>query len=301
MNDFFLNILQDPQTGETLRLNTGDGKLESAGGNQFDVKDDVPRMITGTSARSNSQVHRDMKSDFNYREHYERDAEVFNYFDPAYDSATQSETHRLRQTIMRQVPAATEIILDVGCGDGWLARHFLPDGKKVISMDISSINPVRIHKEVNNPNHLGLVADVFALPIKKNSVDVIVASEIIEHVANPKQFISILHETLKPGGRLIVTTPYNEKIDYHLCVHCNKPTPSHAHIHSFNEKNISKLIPQEANWRWRRFSNKYLTKMRSHKILNLLGYPAWRFADKFANALFPKQERMMIMIEKNVH
>ena len=38
---------------------------------------------------------------------------------------------------------ASEIILDVGCGNGWLASKMLTKGKSVISMDISEINAVK--------------------------------------------------------------------------------------------------------------------------------------------------------------
>ena len=55
-------------------------------------------------------------------------------------------------------------------------------------------------------------------------------------------FIEKLIEKLKTGGKLIITTPYNEKLEYYLCVHCNLPTPKNAHLHSFNKQNIKEII-----------------------------------------------------------
>ena len=41
-------------------------------------------------------------------------------------------------------------ILDVGCGNGWLASSVLSNGVKVISMDISTVNPSKALK--NQPH-----------------------------------------------------------------------------------------------------------------------------------------------------
>ena len=71
----------------------------------------------------------------------------------------------------------------------------------------------------------GLIADAYKLPFNPNTLDCIVASEIMEHTFNPEKFISNLLNVLKPGGKIIITTPYDEQINYHLCVHCNHPTP----------------------------------------------------------------------------
>ena len=77
---------------------------------------------------------------------------------------------------------------------------------------------------------------MFLICLSPESFDIIVASEIIEHVYDPKMFIDCLLDILKPSGKIIITTPYNEKIPLSLCVHCNQLTPGNAHLHSFNEK-----------------------------------------------------------------
>lgn len=297
INKKMIALLADPLTGAALRL-SDDGKNLISKDEKYPIVEDVPRMVVGNPVESDSQVHSDMNSTFDYRDHYEKDAQVFNYFHEYDTPATKAEAKRLHQTIARKIPTEANVILDVGCGNGWLARYFLPKGKSVISMDISSINPVRIHKKVASDNHMGLVADVFQLPFAENSIDAIVASEIMEHVPDPTAFVQKLFTVLKPGGRLIITTPYNEKLQYHLCVHCNNPTPAHAHIHSFNENNISALIPTDAQWMWKAFSNRYLARIRSHVVLNILGYWTWHFADRIFNSLFGKQERLMLVIEK---
>jgi len=45
-----------------------------------------------------------------------------------------------------------------------------------------------------------------ALP-KKNSADVITALAVIEHLEDPEKVLSKLYNILKPGGKIIITTP----------------------------------------------------------------------------------------------
>ena len=56
------------------------------------------------------------------------------------------------------------------------------------------------------------------LPVATNAFDIVIASEIIEHVGNPREFIVEASRPLKRDGALIVTTPYRlteEPLDPH--------------------------------------------------------------------------------------
>ncbi len=167
--------------------------------------------------------------DFAYREHYQTDAEVFDYFAGWEDPAAVHENRRLHETILHQQPAQVKRVLDVGCGAAWVAAHFADQGVEVYSMDVSTINPKRALEKHPFQGHLGVVADVFHLPFQEGVFDLIIASEIIEHVPDPKQFLAQLLPALAPGGKLVITTPHDEKLAYSLCVHCNQATPHHGH------------------------------------------------------------------------
>ena len=177
---------------------------------------------------------------FNYTEHYEKDASEFDYFEKR-KGATAHDERRVREFIISKVGKNVNSILDVGCGRAWVADHFLRKGVKVYSLDISITNPAKAVKLYPSENHSGIVADSFRLPFADNSFDCVIASEIIEHVINPAEFIKELFRVVKKGGELIITTPYKEKIQYYLCIHCNKKTPANAHLHSFDEKILEGL------------------------------------------------------------
>ena len=251
-----------------------------------------------TKART-SKIHKDHNTNFNYQDHYQRDAEVFDYFQEFTSKVDQDERNRLNQMITQAIPKDATSILDVGCGNGWLSKTMVSDRTTVISMDISSRNPLEALKQNPHPRHEALIADAYYLPLKKDSIDCIVASEIMEHVPDPALFIERLLLVLKPGGKLIITTPYDEQIQYHLCVHCNRATPSHAHLHSFNETNIGELIPKTAqSWQWRTFAHKYMIKSRSYLLLRDIPFSTWKSLDQLANSIWRQPMRLMIEVVK---
>ena len=244
--------------------------------------------------------------DFKYADHYEKDAAFYDYFEEYPDGASRHENRRLHEAIISELNGRScEKILDVGCGNAWVAKHFLAKKKQVVSMDIASVN---VHKALNiypKPGHVGVVADVFQLPFKKDLFDVIIAAEIIEHVVDPAGFIKQLFKVLKPGGTLMISTPNEEKIKYSMCIHCNKETPQFAHLHSFSKKTFVDIL--ENNFKKKEikyayiftFSNKALIKLRSHALLKIFPFQVWKMIDKLSNFFYKKPTRLILNLQKN--
>jgi 2-polyprenyl-3-methyl-5-hydroxy-6-metoxy-1,4-benzoquinol methylase len=302
MDSSFINeLLVDPITGEKLFLNSSTNIYHTTDGmTTYPLINSIPKILTNEQLKVRSKIHKEQDSEFNYTQHYQNDAVLDDYSENNIPAVTRYEFKRLRESILNEVTSEMILILDVGCGNGWVAKSLLPMNKKIISMDISSINPSRVVKDLPHKNHAGLIADVFFLPIKENSIDCVIASEIIEHVPDPGLLISNLLKVLKKGGKLIITTPYNEVIEYFLCVHCNKPTPKSAHLHSFNEENIKKFIPNDCTKvGYVKLINRYLSKFRTYLILQFVPYPLWRFIDRHFNFLFKNPTRLLLIIEKS--
>lgn len=298
---FLKDILADPITGNELIEEVKDEKnFLLSMDKRYRIIEEVPVLLPiQKMENSNSDIHKQFNSGFDYTAHYEKDAQQFDYFKIEESAAAKEELRRLHQTIITHIPKSAKLILDVGCGNGWAARSLLAKGKKVVSMDIAIKNPLKVLSENQNENHAAIVADAYYLPFKRNCFDAIVASEIMEHVYDPKLFITKLLEVLKPGGKLIITTPYDEKIEYFLCVHCNKPTPKNAHLHSFSERNIADFIPADkAGYKTEKFSNKYLIRLRLNVLMAFLPYSLWKLKDSFANWIFKKPTRFLIEFDK---
>jgi hypothetical protein len=97
-----------------------------------------------------------------------------------------------------------------------------------------------------------------------------------------------------------VTTPHAEKLAYSLCIHCNQPTPHHAHLHSFTAESIRELlpVPLRAGARASTFMNKVLLHARTHVFLKYLPFSLWRVVDRVANVFIPKTARLMLVVQR---
>ncbi len=301
MKQFLLQTLADPYSGGELIFSPEDNALATANGNTYVIKNDIAIMIDAAQQKNGqaADLHKNLNSNFDYVQHYETDAAQFDYFNADEPSTTKNERNRSRQAIIHAVPKNAVTILDIGCGSAWLAAHFLPQGKQIVSSDISLTNPTKALAALPHKNHAGIVCDAFNLPFKNNSFDCIVASEVMEHVTDPSLFTYSLLQKLKPGGMLILVTPYNEKIEYFLCVHCNKPTPKNAHLHSFNEKNILHFFkPGVSSITTDAFCHKYLLKLRLYNLLSFLPYSLWKLLDRLTNTIVKKPTTFLIKTVK---
>jgi ubiquinone/menaquinone biosynthesis C-methylase UbiE len=238
-------------------------------------------------------------ADFNYIDHYKKDALEFDYFEER-TGATEHDERRVREYIISKIPKSVNSILDVGCGKGWVAKEFLPKGKTVVSLDISVTNPSIVKKLYSNPKHFAIAADSFHLPLNDNSFDCVIASEIIEHVVDPAGFIKELFRVIKKGESLIITTPYKEKLIYYLCIHCNQKTPANAHIHSFDEKKLESLYYGNdlESFKYEIFGNKILLFLRTYVILQFFPFWLWKLKDKFFNLIINKPVHIICIYKK---
>jgi 2-polyprenyl-6-hydroxyphenyl methylase / 3-demethylubiquinone-9 3-methyltransferase len=103
-------------------------------------------------------------------------------------------------------PLAGKSALDVGCGAGLLAEPLARLGAKVTAVDAAPecIAVAKVHAEGQ-----GLDIDYRSTGVEavKGKFDLVTAMEVIEHVADPQDFIDDLAKRLAPGGLLILSTP----------------------------------------------------------------------------------------------
>lgn len=109
---------------------------------------------------------------------------------------------------LRAADPPVQTILDAGSGDGNFAVSLADAGFEMYGIDLSE-SGVRIAQE----RGIGTFArhslyDGLREPFGLNAYDAIISVEVIEHLYAPRRFIAQAHEALRPGGLLILTTPY---------------------------------------------------------------------------------------------
>lgn len=120
-----------------------------------------------------------------------------------------SETNKRIKVIFSDLLSKRELkgkkFLEVGCGLGYFSNIAFKSGAMVTGIDIGP-NLVKINKKLT-PKGTFKVASASNLPFKDNSFDIVLSTEVIEHVANQKKALSEMSRVVKKGGILVLTTP----------------------------------------------------------------------------------------------
>jgi 2-polyprenyl-3-methyl-5-hydroxy-6-metoxy-1,4-benzoquinol methylase len=132
-------------------------------------------------------------------------------------------THMEAEHLARYRWAASAVrgrtVLDVACGTGYGSAMLLQAGaRSVWSVDVSAAALEFALAEYAGPRYVR--ADLFGLPLRAASVDVVVSLETIEHVHDGRRFLVDLRAILRPGGVLCLSSPNVAMTDgtnpYHL-------------------------------------------------------------------------------------
>jgi len=94
-------------------------------------------------------------------------------------------------------------ILDVGGGDGVIGEHLWKMENHIATIDLPTVSAQSHKREFLS----SVTGDAEQLPFKPNRFDVVLASEIVEHLWEPNSFLDDANKILKTGGHLIISTP----------------------------------------------------------------------------------------------
>ncbi len=235
--------------------------------------------------------------------HYRTDAEYYDYFKVA-NPAIEDEERRRMQFLRRTYDFKPGMmVVDCGSGGGWIARDYLPQGVTVVSTDLSDYNLRKI-KERYDPEGKGLyvVADLCNMPFKDNVFDRATSNDVYEHFEEPSEAAVEAGRCIKPGGKFFVSVPYKETIDYHICIHCNKPTPIHAHLHSFDDDKLRGVFKDSGLRivRMKPFINRALQiTLVSYFLMRWMPYWFWKLCDNFVSLFIKKHSRICLTMVSN--
>jgi SAM-dependent methyltransferase len=85
-------------------------------------------------------------------------------------------------------------VLDYGCADAPYRRFFGGD-TRYLAADLPG-----------NPDATLELTDEGRVPLDDGSVDAVLSTQVLEHVADPARYLEECHRVLRPGGRLLLST-----------------------------------------------------------------------------------------------
>lgn len=123
------------------------------------------------------------------------------------------------------------IVVDAGCGEGYGAAILAARSRSVLALDLDG--PTLIHARRRYRSPWFVRSDLLRLPLASESVDAVVALQVLEHLADPEGFVRECARVLRPGGVLVLSTP-------------NRPTfPSGVnpfHVHEYDAAELASLL-----------------------------------------------------------
>jgi len=116
--------------------------------------------------------------------------------------------------IQDRLPRPPQRILEVGCGDGRLMQSLAALGHDVLGCDLS----LELFPRASPVRRRVFAASGGALPIPSDSMDCVVSSDVLEHVAPHarEQFLEELVRVTRPGGTIVLSAFFHLTLGFRL-------------------------------------------------------------------------------------
>ena len=139
----------------------------------------------------------------------------FIFFGKPFGTQNAENRNLWLEKALKEVPPGFTI-LDAGAGN--TNKKKFCSHLNYISQDVAQYSGTDIsgglHTGEVDYSNLDIVSDITDIPLEKESLDVILCVEVIEHLENPILAFQEFSRLLKNGGKLILTAPFNSLTHY---------------------------------------------------------------------------------------
>ena len=158
-----------------------------------------------------------------------------------------SEWTRIGDSIRRKIITAKiqedhKRVLDIGCGNGELICNLAEKGHECIGLDISENILKKFRARAKKNSIFQICGNAQQIPLRNSSVDIIICSEVLEHVIDYEQVLKEIYRLLKTDGLILVSVPYKENLTTYICPYCRKEIKAYGgtveHLRFFDENKL---------------------------------------------------------------
>lgn len=123
---------------------------------------------------------------------------------------TKNESTRANwlEATLKKIPAGSKI-LDAGAGECQFKKFC--SHLDYVSQDFAQYTgsgEAGLQTGTWDNSRIDIVSDIVSIPVADASFDAVMCTEVFEHIPEPVAAIKELHRILKPGGFLILTSPF---------------------------------------------------------------------------------------------
>jgi ubiquinone/menaquinone biosynthesis C-methylase UbiE len=143
-------------------------------------------------------------------ERISRIRELNNAHAKVYDTITGFPFYHkhLGQIIAELAPKRGKLYLDLGCGTGNLLAAAKKKGIPLTGVDLSA----GMSKKAKGKGKDLVIADLHHLPFRDGCIDGITNVNVFYQLAHPRAFLREVYRVLKPGSKIVISTPKPRKL-----------------------------------------------------------------------------------------
>ena len=210
-------------------------------------------------------------------------------------TVSEWELGRIKE-IIGTIPAEVKTVLDVGCGDGRILRElsqkYVAVGADYAANSVCEAGPRAIRSSSG------------ALPFQDQSFDVVLCSEVLEHLPT-----DVLHATLSEiervaKGYVLLSVPYREKLRllFLWCPACGHEFHIWGHLRSFTKSHMKNIFSNFTMQQWIGHGRRAGYRSSLVNYINQRFGGRWEDADpttmcpECGNTSFPRTPRNVITV-----
>jgi 2-polyprenyl-3-methyl-5-hydroxy-6-metoxy-1,4-benzoquinol methylase len=187
--------------------------------------------------------------------HAAADKRTVDYKDYSFRTSDPSHMHRhflpplfdLCGDLLR--PGAR--VLDVGCGNGYTVGQFIERGCEAVGIDLSNTG-IELARSTYPYGRFEIMGadDQIVENLRCEPFDIVVSTEVVEHLYSPRAYVQGCYRALKSGGRFICSTPYHGYLKNLLLALLNRhdthadPLWDGGHIKLWSRHTLSFLLSE---------------------------------------------------------
>jgi ubiquinone/menaquinone biosynthesis C-methylase UbiE len=132
-------------------------------------------------------------------------------------------------SLIASLTEPSDVVLDIGCGNGSILRDLRRRGyRNLHGLEISSYAIERLRTD-GIEMHYGRLPRI---PLPDEHFDVVIASQILEHVIRRRRLLTEMARVLRPGGRAFIFVPDN----------CLGPISEPEHVIKYDAESLARFV-----------------------------------------------------------
>ena len=136
-------------------------------------------------------------------------------------------------------------VLDVGCASGWFLFEIKKDYPKTECIGIDKYRDAIIYGNKKYKKIKLIYEDAHELPFKNNSFDLVICTEVLEHVKDPGVVLLEIKRVLKKDGIAILEMDSGNllfRVAWYWWTNVRKGVWRHSHLHLFTARKLENII-----------------------------------------------------------